>query len=112
VRRVEAATGDVSDGVLAREMAAAKDAKDFERRMQGFAADTGFMRFLTPDHGALLTLFGQAVKAKFYAVGNPLLAMTMLKHDTGAALNVPVRLLIYETRDGAVRVGYDLLRRL
>lgn len=77
-------------------------------RLRALAGESGFMRFLTIDHGALLRLFGAPVKARFYSVGNPLLAMTMLKHDPGVALNVPVRLLIYAAPDGTTRIGYDL----
>jgi uncharacterized protein (DUF302 family) len=44
-----------------------------------------------------------------YTIGNPLIAMTMLKHEVAAGLNVPVRIMIYEeTGSGTTRFVYDL----
>src|SRR5205085_261451 len=70
---------------------------------------SGFMRLLTVDHGAWMTRVGLKAKVRMYTIGNPLIARTMLEHDIAAALNVPVRLMIYEepaTR--TTRVTYDL----
>ena len=35
-----------------------------------------------------------------YTIGNPLIAQTIIKHDTRAALNIPLRLLIVEDPEG------------
>ena len=44
-----------------------------------------------------------------YTIGNPLIAQTMLKHDTAAGLNVPVRLMIYDdAASRTTRLVYDL----
>ena len=44
-----------------------------------------------------------------YTIGNPLIAMTMLKHEAAAGLNVPVRIMIYEEAGGGTtRFVYDL----
>jgi uncharacterized protein (DUF302 family) len=44
-----------------------------------------------------------------YTMGNPAIAETMLKHTIAAGLNVPVRLLIYESQDsGQTKFAYDL----
>jgi hypothetical protein len=67
------------------------------------------MRFLTIDHGAWLARTGLGAKARMYTIGNPLIAWTMIKHDLGVGLNVPVRLMIYEDAgSGTVRLAYDL----
>ena len=66
------------------------------------------MRFLIVDHGAWLARIGVNAKARMYTIGNPLIAQTMIKHDLGAGLNVPIRLMIYEDASGKVRLAYDL----
>jgi uncharacterized protein (DUF302 family) len=67
------------------------------------------MLFMEADHGAWMGLVGLKARAKLYIIGNPLIARTMLEHDIGAGLNVPVRLMIYEDPgSGTTRVAYDL----
>jgi uncharacterized protein (DUF302 family) len=41
-------------------------------------------------------------------LGNPLIAITMLKHDLTAGLAVPVELLVLEKKDGSVDLVYQL----
>jgi hypothetical protein len=77
----EAATGDISGGRFERELAASKDVEDFERRIHGYEAESGFMRFLMLDHGAWSALYGAPRKSRLYTLGNPLIAHTMMKHD-------------------------------
>jgi hypothetical protein len=44
-----------------------------------------------------------------YTIGNPLIAQTIVKHDTRAALNIPLRLLIVEDPEGRkTRIMYHL----
>ena len=44
-----------------------------------------------------------------YTIGNPLIAQTIVKHDTRAALNIPIRLLIVEDPEGRkTRIIYHL----
>jgi uncharacterized protein (DUF302 family) len=107
VATFEAATGDIQDNAFAKELAASKDQQDFEGRIHGYEGSSGFMRFLMLDHGAWLALYGDQVKCRLYTLGNPLIARTMLKHDLRVGLNVPVRLIIYETEAGETRIAYD-----
>jgi uncharacterized protein (DUF302 family) len=108
VQAFEAATGDIEDGDFTRELARSRDVADFEKRMHAREGESGFMRFLVLDHGDWLKFYGINTRSRLYILGNALIAITMLKHDLGVALNVPVRLFIYETKDGKVRLGYDL----
>ena len=71
-------------------------------------ASSDFMRFDVIDHGSWLATIGQRAKAVMVVLGNPLIARTMLRHDVGAGLNVPVRIFIYQHQDGKTRVAYDL----
>jgi uncharacterized protein (DUF302 family) len=65
------------------------------------------MRFLQLDHGGFLKLLGHSGKVKQYTIGNPLIAVTMLRHDVGAALYVPLRVVVYEASDGRTHFAYD-----
>lgn len=81
----------------------------FESKMRSAIGSSGFIRFLDLDHGAWLSVMGVRKKAKAYVFGNPLVALTMLRHDVGAGLNLPIRAMIYETEPGgATRFSYDL----
>jgi uncharacterized protein (DUF302 family) len=109
VSAFESGVGSVEDTGFSALLASTKGAGEFEAGVQSRAGSSGFMRFLTVDHGAWLTRIGLKARARMYTIGNPLIAQTMLKHDIAAGLNVPVRLMIYEepaTR--TTRLAYDL----
>jgi uncharacterized protein (DUF302 family) len=109
VRAFENAVGVVDGKVFQKAVTASTDEKDFETRIQAFEGPSGFIRFLDIDHGAWMTHIGLHAKCKLYILGNPLIARTMLKHDLGVGLNVPVRVMIYEDqKTGRARLAYDL----
>ncbi|MFH1558068.1 MAG: DUF302 domain-containing protein, partial [Pseudomonadota bacterium] len=64
--------------------------------------------FLTNDHGAWMARVGVDAKIRSYIIGNPLVARTMITHDPGVGLNVPIRVVIFQTASGEVRLAYDL----
>jgi uncharacterized protein (DUF302 family) len=72
------------------------------------AGSSGFMTFAVYDHGALINMTGVHQKAKQYVIGNPLIALSMTKHDVRAALYAPLRVLIYEDVSKKIQVEYDL----
>lgn len=105
----EAAVGLVEDGGIENDAKATRSSSDFEARIRSREGASGFMRFLTIDHVAWLARNGLDAKARMYTIGNPLIAWTMIKHDLGAGLNVPIRLMIYEDAGSrTVRLAYDL----
>lgn len=109
VSAFESAVGSVEETGFSALLASTKGAEEFEAGVQSRVGSSGFMRFLTVDHGAWLTRIGLNARARMYTIGNPLIAQTMLEHDIAAGLNVPVRLMIYEepaTR--TTRIAYDL----
>jgi uncharacterized protein (DUF302 family) len=109
VNAFESAVGSVEDTGFPALLTSTKNTEEFERRIKSREGTSGFMRFLTVDHGAWLTRIGLSAKARMYAIGNPLIARTMLEHDTAAGLNVPVRLTIYEDAvSRTTRLAYDL----
>ena len=77
--------------------------------MRAAEGSSGFMLFLEADHGAWMARVGLKARAKLYIVGNPLIARTMIEHNIGVGLNVPVRVLIYEDPGTSTcRLAYDL----
>jgi hypothetical protein len=104
VAAFEAELGSVEGGdIIPREVAAATSRTDFESRIRSYEGRSGFMRFLTNDHGDWLSRMGVEARIRSYIIGNPLIA-----HDPAVGLNVPIRVLIYQTRSGEVRLAYDL----
>lgn len=102
-----AATGSVEEG-YEKVAASAATEEEFEAVFRAREGSSGFMRFMVVDHGKWLATVGQPAKALMIVLGNPLLARTMLRHDIGAGLDVPVRIFIHEDGDGRTRVSYDL----
>lgn len=108
IQAFEQAVGSV-EGLYDDIVAKSRDASEFERLVREREGSSGFMRFFTADHGAWAKLEGIHFRARMYTIGNPLIAMTMLKHEAAAGLNVPVRILIYEEAGGeTTRFVYDL----
>jgi uncharacterized protein (DUF302 family) len=65
-----------------------------------------FMLMHLIDHGQWLATAGINRKALRAILGNPLIAITMLRHDLTAALFAPVELLILEEDDDRSSVTY------
>jgi uncharacterized protein (DUF302 family) len=105
----EAELANVEDrSIIPREAASAASPADFDFRIRAHEGRSGLMRFLTNDHGAWMARVGLKAKIRSYIIGNPLLAKTMIAYDPGVGLNVPIRVAIYETASGEVRLAYDL----
>jgi uncharacterized protein (DUF302 family) len=66
------------------------------------------MLFAEIDHGGWLPKFGIKQRTVRWILGNPLYAVTMIRHDITAGLFAPVELLVTENID---RAGTTDLRR-
>ena len=84
VSAFESAVGSVEESGFPVLLASTKSAKEFESRVKSREGTSGFMRFLTVDHGPWLARIGLNGKARMYTIGNPLIARTMLEHDIAA----------------------------
>jgi uncharacterized protein (DUF302 family) len=106
----EAATGTITGDEFRQAVAASGgNLASFEARIRAFEGSSAFMRFLDVDHSAWMKIFGIPGRSRLYVLGNPLIAATMARHDLGAGLNVPVRVLIYEKpNSGRTWLAYDL----
>jgi uncharacterized protein (DUF302 family) len=109
IRAFDEAVGSLEGGKFGQVLAETRTPEEFEQRIKTFESTSGFMRFLTIDHGGWAPRSGMNFRAIMYTIGNPLIARTMLKHDPAAGLNVPIRLLIYEhAKSATTRIAYDL----
>lgn len=82
------------------------DWQSYQERVEPHVGPSGFMLFGTVDHGAWITKAGIDRKALRVILGNPLIAITMLRHDVAAGLFAPVELLLLEEDDGRSSLTY------
>jgi uncharacterized protein (DUF302 family) len=89
-----------SESLPVKELLATKDitVDEFIKRNEARAGPAGFMHFLEFNHGDWIKVFGvgKGLKMKRIILGNPLIAITMLRHDLNAGMYVPIELLIRE----------------
>jgi uncharacterized protein (DUF302 family) len=64
-----------------------------------FVGESGFMLFNEIDHGGWLPKFGITRRTVRWILGNPLIAITMIRHDITAGLFAPVEILVTENED-------------
>lgn len=87
----------------------AQTAEDVERALTPFVGESGFMLFSEIDHSRWLPLYGIKRKATRWIFGNPMIAITMIRHEITASLFAPVELLLLEEEQGSgCTVVYDL----
>jgi uncharacterized protein (DUF302 family) len=65
-----------------------------------FVGESGFMLFSEIDHGTWIERFGIKRKVLRWILGNPLIAITMIRHDIAASLFVPIEILLTEQLGG------------
>ena len=83
--------------------------EQFEQAIQQEVGESDFTLFFAMDYGHWLPLFGIQRKVMRWIVGNPLIAITMIRHDITASLFAPVELLLVgnESGEGSTMI-YDL----
>jgi uncharacterized protein (DUF302 family) len=86
-------------GALVRE---SNSREEFEREVQRrFVGESGFRKFAEVNHGSWLGMYGIHRRTVRWIFGNPLIAVTMIRHDMTAGLFAPVEMLITEAENGA-----------
>jgi hypothetical protein len=78
-------------------------AKEVERQ---FVGESGFMLFSENDHGGWIRLYGLPGRVTRWVLGNPLIAITMMRRDITAGLFAPVEMLMAETETGGTKITY------
>jgi uncharacterized protein (DUF302 family) len=101
VERLRSVTGSGTVADIIRLSHCARDEAEFamEVRRQ-YIGSSGFMTFATIDHGGWLTRYGINRPVLRWILGNPLIAITMMRSDITAGLFAPVEFLMAENDDG------------
>ncbi len=89
------------------DIAAATDSwRSYREGVEYHVGPSGFMLFALLDHGAWITKAGIDRKVLRVVLGNPLIAITMLRHDVTAGLFAPVELLLVDEGEGRSSLTY------
>jgi uncharacterized protein (DUF302 family) len=100
VRRLREGMRQADLGQLAGLARQSMTEEEFSREVEArFVGESGFMLFAEFDHGAWLSRYGIRRQVLRWILGNPLIAITMLRHDVTAGLYVPVEILLTD-REG------------
>jgi uncharacterized protein (DUF302 family) len=78
----------------------------YEKEIASHVGPSGFILFATFDHGGWIKKAGIRKKVMRLVIGNPLLAITMMRHDLTAGLFAPVELILIEGDDGRSSLTY------
>lgn len=100
-RRLRDATGEATLQDMIRVAHEVENGDEYDRIInERYAKPSGFIRFAEVNHGAWLSLYGIHRRTVRWILGNPTLAVTMIRHDPDAGLFVPVELLLTEQPRG------------
>jgi uncharacterized protein (DUF302 family) len=80
--------------------------QEYQKQIESYVGPSGFMLFALIDHGAWITKTGIDRKVLRVVLGNPLIAITMLRHDVTAGLFAPVEVLLVDEPDGGSSLTY------
>lgn len=103
-QQLEASLGRLNLSALEK---AAHDPVVVEAEIKKMLGEESLVLFTVEDLGQLLSLTGQAKKAKRYFVGNFLMASKIISMDLRLGLYAPIRVLVYESEDSTVTVDYE-----
>jgi uncharacterized protein (DUF302 family) len=85
---------------------ASDDWQSYQQLVEPHVGPSGFMLFTLFDHGAWLPRAGIERKVLRVILGNPLIAITMLRHDVSAGLFAPVEVLLVDEGGGRSSLTY------
>jgi uncharacterized protein (DUF302 family) len=89
------------------ELAAASNSwESYQQQVEPHVGPSGFMLFKLFDHGAWIKTAGIDRKVLRVILGNPLIAITMLRHDVTAGLFAPVEVLLIGEGEGRSSLTY------
>jgi uncharacterized protein (DUF302 family) len=105
---VAALLADIGEkAVSLDDLAATTDSwESYQHQVQTHVGPSGFMLFGLVDHGAWITKAGIGRKVLRVILGNPLIAITMLRHDVTAGLFAPVELLLVDQGEAGSSLTY------
>ena len=105
---VSSLLADVGDKpVLLNEVAANSESWDsYKKTIESRVGPSGFSLFAIIDHGSWIKKVGIRRKVVRFIIGNPMIAITMLRHDLTAGLFAPVELILIEEDNGRSTLTY------
>ncbi len=80
--------------------------QSYQEKVATHVGPSGFMLFDLLDHGAWITKAGIDREVMRVVLGNPLLAITMLRHDVTAGLFAPVEMLLVDEGEAGSSLIY------
>ena len=80
--------------------------ESYKAEVESQVGPSGFILFALMNHGAWIRKTGIQKKVLRVIIGNPLLAITMLRHDLTAGLFAPVELILIEEDDDQSSLTY------
>lgn len=83
-----------------------RDWDSYEGEVRSHVGPSGFMLFAQWDHGGWIGKAGIDRRVLRFVIGNPLIAITMLRHDVTAGLFAPVELLLTEEEGSTSALTY------
>jgi uncharacterized protein (DUF302 family) len=102
LNRLHTQCGRASGGALGEIAGRTSSVEEFEREVnQRLVGPSGFMIFVEFDHTHWITTYGLNRRVLRIILGNPLIAITMLREDISAGLFAPVELLLTDNGTGA-----------
>lgn len=84
--------------------------KNFDQtvsQLKSAVGQGGMMIMATVDQGNMLSMTGLKLKANLFLVGNPTVGKKVFEQNHGAGLYLPLRVFVYEDKDGKTYVSYD-----
>ena len=105
---VSSLLADVGDKpLLINDVAASSESwDDYKKEIESHVGPSGFSLFATIDHGAWIKKVGIQRKALRFIIGNPTIAITMLRHDLTAGLFAPVEMILVEEDNDCCSLTY------
>ncbi len=80
--------------------------ESYQQKVESHVGPSGFILFNVFDHGGWINYAGINRKMLRVILGNPLIAITMIRHDVTAGLFAPVELLVLDEDDGRSSITY------
>ena len=77
-----------------------------KKEIESHIGPSGFSLFAIIDHGAWIKKVGIGKKVMRFIIGNPTIAITMLRHDLTAGLFAPVELIVIEEDNSRSSLTY------
>lgn len=76
-------------------------------QLKSAVSQGGMMVMGEVNQGNMLSMTGLKLKATLFLVGNPTVGKKIFEQDPSAGLYVPLRVFVYEGKDGKAYLSYD-----